>query len=379
MRFCVAATMLAAALAQSSVQVQSWGSNSVRIRISVPGNPVVDPLINGLLDYPPAGYGGSINFTLGIAQNFTNGNIQVSSDASGRLTISRLDDGRVILAQRSLQWAAAPAGTKPGSMSANISFAGVAHGEQIVGFGEQQDGQVVKSLPFSRSIEASEYYPYNHGSQALVPFYLSTAGYAVLFNSPSYGVLYVGNDQVYYYSNATLCLDMWVSTGPAGYTRDSGMAFPPLLSQYADAAGHAPPVPYFATGFLASKDRYRNQSQLLDVARGYVKRGLPLSLITIDWLHWANLGDMMLRPGMSDSRPATRANPHDALVAPEAVTSSLVPYFICRVLAEPAGHGRGASKHGSGAHGDVLALHEQQLHQLPNVLQQRLPCCKSLQ
>ena len=41
---------------------------------------------------------------------------------------------------------------------------------------------------------------------------------------------------------------------------------------------------------------YRNQTQLMDVARGYVDRGLPISVIVIDWQHWVHQGDWTLNP-----------------------------------------------------------------------------------
>ena len=35
---------------------------------------------------------------------------------------------------------------------------------------------------------------------------------------------------------------------------------------------------------------------MLDVARGYVTRGLPISMIVIDWFHWKEMGDWQLNP-----------------------------------------------------------------------------------
>ena len=35
-----------------------------------------------------------------------------------------------------------------------------------------------------------------------------------------------------------------------------------LLSHYVDAVGHASTMPYYSTGFIQCKDRYRNQSQV---------------------------------------------------------------------------------------------------------------------
>jgi alpha-glucosidase (family GH31 glycosyl hydrolase) len=40
-----------------------------------------------------------------------------------------------------------------------------------------------------------------------------------------------------------------------------------ILNKMVDAVGHAPTMPYYATGFIQCKDRYRNQSQILDVAQ----------------------------------------------------------------------------------------------------------------
>jgi alpha-D-xyloside xylohydrolase len=93
-------------------------------------------------------------------------------------------------------------------------------------------------------------------------------------------------------------VDLWITTTPgdAVYSAAAPHPFLSLLRQYADAVGHAPPMPAFASGFIHCKDRYNKQSQLLDVARGYINRSIPISMITIDWFHWQHLGDMSLNP-----------------------------------------------------------------------------------
>jgi alpha-D-xyloside xylohydrolase len=53
--------------------------------------------------------------------------------------------------------------------------------------------------------------------------------------------------------------------------------------------GHSLPMPKAASGFWMSKNRYRNQTQLLEVARGFKARGLPLSVLVIDYLHWVTV------------------------------------------------------------------------------------------
>jgi alpha-glucosidase (family GH31 glycosyl hydrolase) len=39
-----------------------------------------------------------------------------------------------------------------------------------------------------------------------------------------------------------------------------------LLHQWVDVSGHPTPMPFWTTGFIQCKDRYRNQSQVLDGA-----------------------------------------------------------------------------------------------------------------
>jgi alpha-glucosidase (family GH31 glycosyl hydrolase) len=43
--------------------------------------------------------------------------------------------------------------------------------------------------------------------------------------------------------------------------------------------------------FWQCKLRYRNQTELQDIADGYVSRSLPLSVIVIDFYHWVHFGD----------------------------------------------------------------------------------------
>lgn len=275
-----------------------WGLNSVRIRIACPNNGIVDPPIMGLLPVPPdtsSSKRGNWKDTVQRLNNnltLSNGNIRVDTDPStGYVTVTRNNDGIILFRQTDLVFGAAPSGTKLNACSGSITFAGVNSTERIMGFGSQQDGQVVKILPFVRSIESTEYYPYNHGSQALVGWYMSSAGYGFLWNLPGYGYYSVDTTGSTFFANATNNLDFFITTTPASFDPSQQSVTAPLLQQYADAVGHGQPLPYFATGFVQSKDRYFNQSQFLDVARGYVSREIPISMITIDWFHWNVLGN----------------------------------------------------------------------------------------
>ena len=55
-------------------------------------------------------------------------------------------------------------------------------------------------------------------------------------------------------------------------------------------------LPEWASGFWQCKLRYKTQDELLGVAREYKRRGLPLSVIVIDYFHWTRQGDWKFDP-----------------------------------------------------------------------------------
>jgi alpha-glucosidase (family GH31 glycosyl hydrolase) len=228
----------------------------------------------------------------------TNGNLKVELDpATSLLTATRVSDGAVLLRQTVLQWddldtkSAAANYTRPGSKAAVVSFAGTV-GERVYGLGEHKTG-TVQQMPYNKSFADSLYYQKSQGSDVSVPMYLSSKGYAFVWNSPALGRVALSEETITWVANATLGVDMWISVASAA---NSAVPFPDLLAQYAAAVGPALPMPTWSTGFIQCKDRYRNQTQLLDVARGYKSRGLPISMIVIDWFHWHEMGDWALNP-----------------------------------------------------------------------------------
>ena len=55
-------------------------------------------------------------------------------------------------------------------------------------------------------------------------------------------------------------------------------------------------MPDYAMGFWQCKLRYQTQEELLEVAREYKRRGLPISVIVIDFFHWTKQGDYKFDP-----------------------------------------------------------------------------------
>jgi alpha-D-xyloside xylohydrolase len=63
------------------------------------------------------------------------------------------------------------------------------------------------------------------------------------------------------------------------------------MYRYGLLTGFSPEMPEWVFGFWQSKLRYESQAELLDVARTYKEKGLPLDAIVIDYFHWTEFGD----------------------------------------------------------------------------------------
>jgi alpha-D-xyloside xylohydrolase len=59
-----------------------------------------------------------------------------------------------------------------------------------------------------------------------------------------------------------------------------------VIHGYRTLTGKAPIVPKWAMGFWQSRERYKTQQELINVAAEYRKRGIPLDNIVLDWQYW---------------------------------------------------------------------------------------------
>ncbi len=55
-------------------------------------------------------------------------------------------------------------------------------------------------------------------------------------------------------------------------------------------------MPEYAMGFWQCKLRYQTQEELLEVAREYKRRNLPISVIVVDFFHWPMQGEWKFDP-----------------------------------------------------------------------------------
>jgi alpha-D-xyloside xylohydrolase len=120
-------------------------------------------------------------------------------------------------------------------------------------------------------------------SNVSVPFFVSTLGYAILWNTASHSVF--DNrfpTELKLSARAVDAIDYYVFYGPS---------IDRLIQIYRGMTGHAPLYGRWAYGFVQSKDRYRSAKDLLQIAAEYRERQVPLDFIVQDWFWWKRQGD----------------------------------------------------------------------------------------
>jgi len=119
-------------------------------------------------------------------------------------------------------------------------------------------------------------------SQATIPFVLSNRGYGFFWNNSGYGSVTFATNMTEWVAEASECIDYWITAGDTPSD---------ILENYTAVTGRAPEFPAWAAGFWQCKLRYKTQQELLDIAMEHKSRGIPLSVIVIDFFHWPQQGD----------------------------------------------------------------------------------------
>jgi alpha-D-xyloside xylohydrolase len=200
----------------------------------------------------------------------------------GGLTFLRADSGVELLAEMPAHFAwpgarfFSPTGN--GYYTIEQRFRAYDH-ERIFGLGQHQHGRLDQKGMVLDLVQRN--------ADVCIPFMVSSRGYGLLWNLPAVGRVELASNGTRWVADSARQIDYWVTTGDG-----PGQ----ILRHYADATGHAPELPEWAAGFWQSKLRYRNQEELLAVAREYRRLGLPLAVIVADYYHWTHLGDWRFDP-----------------------------------------------------------------------------------
>jgi alpha-D-xyloside xylohydrolase len=261
------------------LQIEPWGCDSLRVRATI-ATGMRDDLFSVLL--PPAD--SNVQITIGEeGASISNGAITARVSPEGCIRFFNTTSGAELLAEKEPVRATRipPRYFKalPGELfhleTRFLSY----DGERFYGLGQHQHGLLDQK---GCTIELIQ-----RNTEVSIPFLFSSRGYGFLWHNPAIGRVELGYNETRWVAEATPQLDYWITVGSTPAE---------IMQHYADATGHAPEFPEWAAGFWQCKLRYRTQDELLSVAREYKRRGLPLSVIVIDFFHWSLQGDWRFDP-----------------------------------------------------------------------------------
>lgn len=171
--------------------------------------------------------------------------------------------------------------------------------EHFYGLGQEQQ------RCFDRKGGAYELIHYN--TKSTMPFVYSSLGYGFLWNNPGIG-----------HCELTKNHTLWTcdSSYQADYILIGGDTPADVMHGYCELTGFSPKFPEWAAGFWQCKLRYESQDDLMEVAREYKKRNIPINAIVIDYFHWTEQGNWEFDPelwydpkGMCDELKAMGIEP----------------------------------------------------------------------
>ena len=273
--------------------VEPWGENALRVRASkcapMPEEDRALQRPDGT--NPPAGREPEIVINR-EGGSITNGELTAQITAAGKLRMVR-SDGTVLLEEfwRNRRDVTDPSCSaleveareftplRGGDYHLTLRLESLDEQEKIYGMGQyQQNCMDMKGCVLELA---------QRNSQASVPFYISSLGYGMLWNNPAVGRAVFGKNVMSFEAYSTKLLDYWFTAGDTPAR---------ILQAYAAVTGTVPMMPEYGLGFWQCKLRYQTQEELLEVAREYRRRNLPLDVIVVDFFHWPRQGEWKFDP-----------------------------------------------------------------------------------
>ena len=200
-------------------------------------------------------------------------------------------DGKMLLHMRT--WMMAPERPEVAAVDADAGKKGYQiastfdspTGEHYYGLGQQQKGWMDLR---DREIRCWHDYSAIGGQDVCVPFMVSSLGYGLVWDNPSKTTVDLGfNGRNVWTSEVGNRVSYFVI---AGDTSDE------IYEGYRLLTGVTHMLPRAIYGYIQSKCLYPTQEQILDLAKGYRERKLPLDVVVLDFLNSTKQGELDLDP-----------------------------------------------------------------------------------
>jgi alpha-D-xyloside xylohydrolase len=173
--------------------------------------------------------------------------------------------------------------TDPPFFTVGASFA-AADDEHDYGLGQNQEGYLDRR---GHVVQCAHDYDAPSGQSVCVPFLVTNKGYGLVWDNPSKTTVSLGfNNQNTFKSQVGQRVSFFVIAGD----------YDAIYRGYRLLTGDVPMLPKSAYGYIQCKQRYSSEADLMEAAKGYRDRKLPIDDLVIDWFTYTKMGQMDMDP-----------------------------------------------------------------------------------
>ncbi|MDP4240729.1 MAG: glycoside hydrolase family 31 protein [Bacteroidota bacterium] len=140
--------------------------------------------------------------------------------------------------------------------------------EAIYGLGQQQNGRLNQ--------RGQKVLLQNDNMKICIPFIQSLKGYGIFWDNYA-PTTFTDNPQEMSFESLGDCSDYYFMFGGNGDK---------VIANMRDLTGQSPMLPLWAYGYLQSKERYKNQNEIVGVVEKYRSLKVPLDGVVQDWQYW---------------------------------------------------------------------------------------------
>ena len=260
------------------ILAEAWGADSIRVRTTM--NAGFDEQAWALMEEP-----GITSGTITVEEDraaLQNGKLELEISKEGRIRFRNSETGETLI-EETYPHFDYHYGEEFKSVGGDLYRIEALYkawdGERLYGLGQHQHGLLDQKGCVINLCQKN--------TEVAIPFLVSSRKYGFLWNTPAVGRVELSRSHTRWVAEAANQQDTWVTTG-GDYAE--------ILDHYTQATGRSPLMPEWATGFWQCKLRYKSQDELLNVAREYKRRGLPINIIVVDFFHWPMMGEWKFDP-----------------------------------------------------------------------------------
>ncbi len=141
--------------------------------------------------------------------------------------------------------------------------------ELLLGLGQYEDGII--------NHRNSRVYIYESNMRIGIPFLLTTGHYGILIDSESSVIFESRDDEIEFTIDTAYSLSYYVFLGS-----DPGE----IIKLLYEVTGMPSMLPAWVFGYIQSRERYRTEKELINIADGFRSRNIPVDCIVQDWYSW---------------------------------------------------------------------------------------------